>query len=177
MTSYTLRDRSASRHLSDAELRPTTGPGTMDEEGFLSYHAAEYTMSPPTTIGPFSDYDRQEVLLATERQVWRLLLLQQPDWDSYGARPIHPVAVYRATRLLLSLIEHEVPAPRLSPLVDGGVRLEWRGRWGEVYIDVPAENEPAGYFIDEETQGEWEGPLAEAPGRMLELLTDLRGER
>ncbi len=169
-----LPDRTASRHLSDRDFRATSGAGTMEREGFLSYHAAEYAMLPQATIEPFAHYDREEVILSTKRQAERLLILRRPGWDSYGARPVNPGALDRATRLVLHLAEHRVIAPRLYPLSDGGVRLEWASDLGEVWIDIPAFGEPSCFFVDERTGHEWEGPLVESPGQIQELLTSMR---
>lgn len=174
MTTYAARERASSRHLSDAEFRSAPGAGTLDREVFLSYHAAEYVMAPPTTLGPFSHYDREEMILATKRQVERLLTLRRPNWDTYGARPVSPDALDRATRLVLDLVDHEIRTPRLYPLSDGGVRLEWAGPDGEAWIDIPATDEATYYLLDETTAVEQEGALVDVPARMWEFLLSLR---
>lgn len=148
----------------------TPGAGAMSVEGFLSYHSTEYIIPPPTTIGPFSSYDREEFVLSMRRQVERLLALQRPNWDSYGALPIATEAVERAARLVLKLIDHELPVPRLYPLSDGGVRLEWVGPEAEVHIDLPVVDEPTAYYADERTGDEWEGSISDVPEALLRLV-------
>lgn len=174
MTTSAPPEPTSSRHLSDVDFRSTSGAGTLDRELFLSYHAAEYAMVPPTTLGPFSHYDREEVIRATKRQVEHLLALRRPDWDSYGARPVNPDALDRATRLVHSLVEHEVAVPRLYPLSDGGVRLEWASQDGEIWIDLPTADDATYYFINQKTGDEREGPLVDAPLELLEFLASLR---
>ncbi len=174
MTTFAPPERTRSRHLSDVDLRSTSSAGTLDREVLLSYHSAEYAMAPSTTLGPFSRYDKEEVILATKRQVERLLTLRPPDWDSYGARPVNRDVLDRAARLVLHLVEHEVTTPRLYPLSDGGVRLEWASSGGEIWIDYPVADEATYYFVDERTGDEREGPLVDAPLQMLEFLASLR---
>lgn len=170
MSNRVLSHRSPSRHLSTPETRLTTGAGVMSTGSFLAYHATEYVLPPPMTSRPFSDYDREELVLSVKRQVERLLSLQRPNWDSYGARPIASGAVERAAGLVIQLIEHEMPAPRLYPLSDGGVRLEWVDGDAEVYIDVSAVDEPTAYYTDERTGDEWEGSVSDAPDALLDLV-------
>lgn len=144
----------------------------MERAGFLSYHEAEYSAVPPMTLlGSLAHYDREEVVLQVKRQAERLLLLRTRGWDSYGARPVNPEALDRAVRFVLHLVDYELAPPRLSPLNDGGVRLEWFGAVGEVWIDIPASGEASCFFEDERNGDEWEGPIDEAPPQMLELLT------
>jgi hypothetical protein len=175
MSSFTLPAQTASRHLSDADVRETGGAGTMDQEGFLTYHAAEYAESPLNSFELLlSLYNREGMVLSMKRQAERLLQLRRPDWDGYGARPISRTALDSATRLVLYLADHQVVPPRLFPLVDGGVRLEWASPSSEVWIDIPASGEALGFFEDERTGEGWEGPLVESPDSMLDLLMRVR---
>lgn len=60
-------------------------------------------------------------------------LLQLPhDWDSYGALPIKLKPIEMAKRILENWTG---PAPRVVPMVSGGVCLEWslpdHPKWGK----------------------------------------------
>lgn len=46
------------------------------------------------------------------------------DWDSYGARPISPVAIAETRRLLAAMCGDGLPTA-IVPLCKGGVQLEW----------------------------------------------------
>ena len=50
----------------------------------------------------------------------------QPNWNSYGALPLCPVACDRADALVL-LLRELGHAPSVVPTVGGGVLVEWDG--------------------------------------------------
>lgn len=68
-----------------------------------------------------------------------------PNWDSYDADPIAPVAIERARGLLLSLRqalgryvgERFLPL-NVVPLVDGGVQLEWQSSARSLEVEITA---------------------------------------
>ena len=69
----------------------------------------------------------------------------QPDWDSYGAKVIAPVAIATARDVLRTIIQAAEPALGervlavwIAPLPNGGVVLEWRGATADLEVEVTA---------------------------------------
>lgn len=65
------------------------------------------------------------------------------DWDSYGAEPISPHAIYLARRFMHAVAEQFSDLARervrpyaVAPLVDGGVQIEWRGPGGDIEVEI-----------------------------------------
>lgn len=86
-------------------------------------------------------------------------LLQQfeslePNWDSYGGEPISPVAIRRA-HSFLDVVDRELAARHgerirpfhVSPVGDGGVQLEWRGRGGELEVEIGPDGSHAALLV------------------------------
>ena len=64
----------------------------------------------------------------------------EPNWDSYGAKAMHP-AVIEAVRGFLEWLaanHADLPQPRVIPIVDGGVSVHW-GCSGGLDIDFDFE--------------------------------------
>jgi hypothetical protein len=65
-----------------------------------------------------------------------------PNWDSYGAAPVSRVAVAQARQLVQTVFEQfgasgEGARPDgVSPLVDGGVQVEWSGPHGRIEVEI-----------------------------------------
>ena len=97
----------------------------------------------------------------------------EPDWDSYGALPIAPVALDTARSFVLTTVERFAEGNRDSavpytamPIADGGVSLEWRGPRSSLELDIGPEG-TLGYLLIEHTDG----------GRRFEEASDLTTEQ
>ena len=58
----------------------------------------------------------------------------EPDWDSYGAKPISPTAMATAKDVLRAVSQRTTATTgdaafgvRVTPLLSGGILLEWHG--------------------------------------------------
>ena len=65
----------------------------------------------------------------------------EPDWHSYGAKAISPLAITVAREVLRSVIQQIEPtlaervlAVWIAPLPDGGVVLEWHGTTADLEV-------------------------------------------
>ena len=81
------------------------------------------------------------------------------SWDSYGARPLSPNAVYRSFSLLPALLPEGAPEPTVVPTRDGGVQFEWHRRGIDLEVKVPPVGPIAHFFADAHTgeEREWDG--------------------
>lgn len=84
-----------------------------------------------------------DTMLRPVLQVLDELERLDPNWDSYGAEPVSRVAVARARALVQTVAEQlggasgEVARPAgVSPLVDGGVQVEWSGPQGRIEVEI-----------------------------------------
>lgn len=89
--------------------------------------------------------DTERALATLEERIARFADLE-PDWDSYGAKPIFPEAIAKAQNVLRSLIqranprlEERVLSVWIAPLPNGGVLLEWRRAMADVEVEVTAD--------------------------------------
>jgi hypothetical protein len=111
-----------------------------------------------------------ELMAATNSRLNELARLE-PDWDSYGAKPISGVAISLANRLLLDVarrsleLGHE-PATRMrpwyiAPLADGGLQIEWRSDAGAIEVEIAGDGR-FGYLV-ERNDGQFDdsGPLTD----------------
>src|SRR4051794_15646504 len=89
----------------------------------------------PAQIGP----DRRDEVSS------RLTTLASldPDWDSYGARSLSPAAVRVAQSILDQTLASPLPLPKVFPVPDGGVQLEWSAGPIELELEI----EPTGEAI------------------------------
>jgi hypothetical protein len=72
------------------------------------------------------------------------------NWDSYGAVPTNPLALRRAQLVAERMLTLPLPAPRLFPVPDGGVQLEWSAGPVELELEI----QPGGHvvFVCDDTQ-------------------------
>jgi hypothetical protein len=72
------------------------------------------------------------------------------NWDSYGAAPTDRLALRRAQLFAERMLTLPLPAPRLFPVPDGGVQLEWSAGPVELELEI----EPGGHavFVCDDTQ-------------------------
>ncbi|MGI8855054.1 MAG: hypothetical protein ACR2JW_04835 [Thermomicrobiales bacterium] len=61
----------------------------------------------------------------------------EPDWNSYGAKPVSRDAISVATDLLTHIARIAQARPDfVAPLANGGVQLEWSGAAAEIAVRV-----------------------------------------
>lgn len=67
----------------------------------------------------------------------------EPDWDSYGALPVSPVALVKACQLLihikysLSPLVGDLILPYdAAPIANGSLQLEWRSSHGNLEVEI-----------------------------------------
>ena len=64
-------------------------------------------------------------------------LLELPgNWDSYGARPVHPLAVVNTISFLVLAMRKETPCPHIVPTVEGDVQVEWHRNGVDIEIEI-----------------------------------------
>ena len=95
-----------------------------------------------------------------------------PNWDSYKAQPLSPVAVRRSFDLLTTLLRDDVPEPTVIPTSEGGLQFEWHRQGVDVEVHVPPSGPTAYLIVDEdagtekESQGIDRAAILAAFGRM-----------
>lgn len=95
-----------------------------------------------------------------------------PDWDSYGAMPIEPSLINRAIAFVNGILTATSPAPRVVPLSDGGIQLEWR-RMG-IDLEVVFDRNEAYFYHRNRANGEeGEGALPDERASLRTLLKSL----
>ena len=72
------------------------------------------------------------------------LLTLPPNWDSYGAVVIDPKVVHDAMSFIHSLLAPTSPAPRVVPLSNGGLQLEWHRN--SIDLEIVCDRGEAPYF-------------------------------
>lgn len=165
MTSLTGSFRVIQSGQSTRQRRTDTG--TVVEERtshLLSADAAELPFSLT-----FWNGDRLDVtLIGSGREpswTWRVIAdikriaELDPNWDSYGAKPLTYGAARRCIEWLLEVLPDVTPQPTLVPTRDGGLQLEWHQGTVDFEIEVPPIG-PVTYLLVDETgeEQEWEGP-------------------
>lgn len=105
------------------------------------------------------------------------LLLLEPDWNSYGAKPIELSAVGNTIVLLTQIMQAETPAPSLIPTTYGGVQAEWHERG----LDIQARVESPGlvyfYCLDQRSGEEQEAQLSTDLSPLSETISELTRRR
>jgi hypothetical protein len=59
----------------------------------------------------------------------------EPNWDSYGAKPISKDCISKAIELL-DKMDKDVPPPFVAPLPSGGIQFEWETESGYMEIVI-----------------------------------------
>ena len=73
----------------------------------------------------------------------------EPDWNSYGAKPVSRVAIGVATDLLMQVARIAQARPDfVAPLASGGVQLEWSGAAADIQVRVSPDQTLA-YLVTE----------------------------
>lgn len=135
-----------------------------------TWSASEHAMEPAQIYGSRREYTLrrygEELRVATDtpepawlreslQQLQRLLRLE-PDWDSYGAKPIRLSTVSFALKTLDQIAPDSLPAPAIVPTPLGGVQLEWHERGVDIEIEVGSAYQATFYFADLDSGDEWE---------------------
>lgn len=88
--------------------------------------------------------DRLKTLIEESKEY----ILSLPDnWDGYGADIIDYDSLERAINLLQRLLKNlwkemfEVPLPRIQPVPDGSIDLNWKTEKFELLINIPSIND------------------------------------
>jgi hypothetical protein len=109
------------------------------------------------------------------------LLGLPPNWDSYGARPVHPAYVPAAVQLLGECMPRNLVEPTVVPTTSGGVQLEWHTFGIDLEVDLVSPHMARIAFEDATTGEAWEKdvtmnlrPLVECLNRLAER--EHRGE-
>jgi len=84
----------------------------------------------------------------------------EPDWDSYGARPMTAIAINQANKLLIDVARHYLELGLLhvlrtkpwfiAPLADGGIQIEWKSNRGALEVEIGGDGQ-IGYLIEPPT--------------------------
>jgi hypothetical protein len=74
-----------------------------------------------------------------------------PDWDSYGARAVAPIALDQARRLIGAVEESysgqgSAEPDFIAPVANGGLQIEWCGPRGQLELEIGPGGE-IGYLV------------------------------
>lgn len=97
-------------------------------------------------------------LVAVGRQINQFFLLK-PNWDSNGALPIDFESAMGALAFLVQNALHDMPAPHIVPMSNGGIQIEWHRVGIEIEISFEPSEAPKFWCLDAngaEYQGELE---------------------
>jgi hypothetical protein len=64
------------------------------------------------------------------------------NWDSYGASPIDPKVVHDAMNLINGVLRPTSPNPRVVPLSNGGLQLEWHRQGIDLEVVFDRDEQP-----------------------------------
>jgi hypothetical protein len=120
----------------------------------------------------------QEPWLAPLLERLAMLLRLPPNWNSYGARPIHPAAVRNVIRLLTEVMDDATPAPNVVPTAAGHVGLAWNLRENSLEIEVSPRDLVQVAWESFATGDEWDGDMDLSDlSRLQEFVRQLSRER
>jgi hypothetical protein len=125
-------------------LWPTNWPDPEADAAFGWYGAATGALE---SLAPVAAEYRRRL-----RNALAPLRTLPPDWDSYGADPVDPPTLDRATSFLSTLaiyVRSRYPRLYIVPTTDGGVSLEWQSGPKELTITFqPGSKELEVFFAD-----------------------------
>ncbi len=93
--------------------------------------------------------DNAKTVLYEVSKELRELAKLGPDWDSYRAYPVSPLAISTAQRLFGDIVKaggERVRPFAIAPEADGGVNMQWRRSTKDIEIDVSPEGK-LGYLL------------------------------
>ena len=106
----------------------------------------------------------------------KALLRLPPDWDGYGGAPVDPKNALKALDFLARLMRPRTALPAISPLNDGGLQLDWhRGRL-DVEVMFSEDAEAGLYWLDLDTEQEFEGSIDAGVGSLRRLMDRLEDD-
>lgn len=133
----------------------------LDESAFNEMAPAAFA-SRERALRAYELFDISSQLISSPHPAWfadlrsRLEELSklQPNWNSYGARPIAPAALGAVFGLLYQLARSSTPRPTIVPTSDGSVQVEWHTRGIDLEIRVAS---PSRFLVSfEDMQGDME---------------------
>jgi hypothetical protein len=90
------------------------------------------------------------------------VLTLPPNWDSYQAKTIDPQIVRDAMNFVVGVLAPGTPAPRVMPLSNGGIQLEWHRNGIDVEVVFDLGDQPYFFYTNHNTGEESEHPLENA---------------
>lgn len=97
----------------------------------------------------------------------------EPDWNSYGAKPIAQTAITMATDVLTQVARIARVRPDfVAPLASGGIQLEWAGAGAEIAVRVSSDQTLAYLHTEGDVHIEKDGVLlSEVVGLVAQMLS------
>ena len=117
------------------------------------------------------------VWLESTNDALRELLALPPNWDSYGAAPIHVESVMAAIDLLRAIMRDDTPAPAVVPTPQGLVQLEWHRDGFDLEIEVQSLGTYSAYFENSHTGETWENEINWDLSRLIDCISALSPTR
>jgi hypothetical protein len=109
---------------------------------------------------------------AVEERLERLVNLE-PNWNSHGAQPPKPEAIFLAVRIIASLLRADDArlVPQIVPTWPGGLQLEWHLQPADIEISIDPRNAVWAYISTQE--GSEDGPLTQMEEKVAAILTQV----
>jgi hypothetical protein len=101
------------------------------------------------------------------------LLTLPPNWDSYAAGPIDQKVVHSAMNVINGLLGPTNLAPRVVPLSNGGLQLEWRRQGVDLEVVFDRAEAPYFYYRNRVTGDESDHGLPEGSGLLRSIISSL----
>ena len=159
--------------LSQGDVRRTARPNSFrDAPSSAVTHATVFFYSPePDPEARIRSGPRYASAMDFVTSALAPLRALQFDWDSYGGRPIDPVAAEFVQWLVPPLLVQDVPMPALVPGSGGGISLEWHRPGLELVVTHAGGDADATVFLaDDQSGDEWEEDYAAAHPKLAEAL-------
>lgn len=77
-----------------------------------------------------------------------------PDWDTYGSKPVDPDALRESQAFVERLLQQPIPVPSILPVPDGGVQLEWSAGAVELELEFEPGASVAVFVCDDHEAGQ-----------------------
>ena len=113
-------------------------------------------------------------IAAIERRINQLLELRE-NWDSHGAPGIDFESAMGAMAFLLQHCLHDMPAPQVMPMSNGGIQIEWHVSGTDLELAF-APKEVASFYYSDVQGTEHEGELEQELLIVGSLLRGLPSE-
>jgi hypothetical protein len=97
----------------------------------------------------------------------------EPNWNSYGARPVHESVARAASDLLRQLVRRTAPEPSVVPTSGGGVQFEWHTRNHDLEIELPSPGRLLAVFEDRASGEEWEREFSSDLGPLVTAISKI----